>query len=130
MKSYLKYKGFIPVEFVENKIKGKRKSDNIGINLLIIANLILIPLNYNILFESKEEEQIKYIEEKYIDTNDISKWIKLNHDDIKSIKVQNNVGEVILTNGNTIDKLEEQGLKLKKYSIEGENIKIKVIYEN
>ena len=58
MKKYLKYKNFIPLDFIEKKKNKENKGNKRGFQVLILVNLILISINLQFIFNKKEEEVI------------------------------------------------------------------------
>ena len=48
MKKYLKYKNFIPLDFIEKKKNKENKGNKRGFQVLILVNLILINVNQDL----------------------------------------------------------------------------------
>ena len=53
MKKYLKYKNFIPLDFIEKKKIKENKENKRGFQVLILVNLILITINLQFIFNKK-----------------------------------------------------------------------------
>ena len=61
MKKYLKYKIFIPKEFVEKKQLKESKENRRGYKILLLLNIILLVFNMESI--SKRTDDIEYIPE-------------------------------------------------------------------
>ena len=56
MKKYLKYKNFIPLDFIEKKKNKENKGNKRGFQVLILVNLILISINLQFIFNKKKRK--------------------------------------------------------------------------
>lgn len=130
MKKYLKYKNFIPMDFVERKQESESKDNKKGYNLLILTNIILLCVNIENIFKdnNKVQEVIKP-EKEYIENKELFKWINLYDENIINFKVENNRGELTYESNNDIRYLEELGLKINKVTNYENNKIVKVSYE-
>ena len=130
MKKYLKYKNFIPMDFVERKQESESKDNKKGYKLLILTNIILFCLNVENVFkgENKVEEVVKS-EKTYIENKELFNWINLYDESIISFKVENNIGELTYESNSDIRYLEELGLKINKVTNYENNKIVKVSYE-
>lgn len=130
MKKYLKYKNFIPMDFVERKQESESKDNKKGYNLLILTNIILFCVNIENVFKdnNKVQEVIKS-ERAYIENKELFKWINLYDENIINFKVENNTGELTYESNNDIRYLEELGLKINKITNYENNKIVKVSYE-
>lgn len=130
MKKYLKYKNFIPIEFVERKQESESKDNNKGYKLLMLTNIILLCVNVENIFkkDNKVEEDVKP-KKAYIENEELFKWINLYDESILNFKVQNDIGELIYESNNDIRYLENLGLKINKVTNYEDNKIVKVSYE-
>ena len=120
MKKYLKYKNFIPLDFIEKKKNKENKGNKRGFQVLILVNLILISINLQFIFNKKEEEVIitSEKEDSYLNKEEIYKWLNLYDNKM-----------VIYNIDEDIDYLEKKGLTISKSSKIDEFKVVKVIYE-
>ena len=82
MKKYLKYKEFIPKEFVEKKQLQEKEESKRIYKVLILINLILLLFNMDsISKEEKNEKTTTEITENFIEKEEIFKWISLYNED-------------------------------------------------
>ena len=124
MKKYLKYKNFIPLDFIEKKKNKENKGNKRGFQVLILVNLILI-------FNKKEEEVIitSEKEDSYLNKEEIYKWLNLYDNKMVELNVENNDGSIIYNIDEDIDYLEKKGLTISKSTKIDEFKVVKVIYE-
>lgn len=97
MKKYLKYKNFIPLDFIEKKKNKENKGNKRGFQVLILVNLILISINLQFIFNKKEEEVIITLEKEgsYLNKEEIYKWLNLYDNKMVELNVENNDGSII-----------------------------------
>lgn len=130
MKKYLKYKNFIPINFVERKQENESNDNKKGYKLLILTNIILLFVNVENVFTDDYKIQKEINNKKaYIGDDEIFKWINLYDESIISFKVENNIGELTYESNSDIRYLEEIGLKINKVSNYDNNKIVKVYYE-
>ena len=125
MKKYLKYKNFIPLDFIEKKKNKENKGNKRGFQVLILVNLILISFN-------KKEEEVIITSEKedsYLNKEEIYKWLNLYDNKMVELNVENNDGSIIYNIDEDIDYLEKKGLTISKSTKIDEFKVVKVIYE-
>ena len=115
MKKYLKYKNFIPLDFIEKKKNKENKGNKRGFQVLILVNLILISINLQFIFNKKEEEVIitSEKEDSYLNKEEIYKWLNLYDNKMVELNVENNDGSIIYNIDEDIDYLEKKGIKFK-----------------
>lgn len=130
MKKYLKYKNFIPVDFVEMKQESKSKDNKKGYKLLILTNIILLCVNIENVFkdDNKVEEDLNP-KRAYIENEELFKWINLYDENIINFKVESDIGELTYESNSDIGYLEELGLKINKVTNYEDNKIVKVSYE-
>lgn len=123
MKKYLKYKDFIPIDFINKKQIEERRGNKIGVFLLVILNFFLLPINIDNIFYNEEEVDLNpYLESMSYNYSDIHKWLTLSDISAKSIKVDGEVAELVLTDSSILENIEEKGFSVKKVRIEDDNI--------
>ena len=89
MKKYLKYKEFIPKEFVEKKQLQEKEESKRIYKVLILINLILLLFNMDsISKEEKNEKTTTEITENFIEKEEIFKWINLYNEDSIDFKIK------------------------------------------
>ena len=105
MKKYLKYKNFIPLDFIEKKKNKENKGNKRGFQVLILVNLILISINLQFIFNKKEEEVIITSEKEgsYLNKEEIYKWLNLYDNKMVELNVENNDGSIIYNIDEDID---------------------------
>lgn len=120
MARYSKYKKFIPINFVNKKYLEEKKGNKLGVYALIILNFFLLPINIDNLFYNVEP---KYsVEEFSYNYSDIYKWLRLRNISAESIRVNNEVGELVFTDINEIKDIEKNGFLVQKLRVEDDNI--------
>ncbi|MBM6819808.1 hypothetical protein H6A19_10745 [Clostridium saudiense] len=129
MKKYLKYKDFIPKEFIEKKqLKGSEENRR-GYKILLLLNMILLLLNIeNISKKSDDNEYIPKTKQVYIENEEIFKWINLYDKDSIEFRVIDNVAEITYEKNKDINKIEDLGAQIKKVTSYDDTKVVKVIY--
>ena len=129
MKKYLKYKDFVPKEFVEKKQLKESKENRRGYKILLLLNIILLLFNMeNIFKKSDNNEYISEPKQMYIEKEEIFKWLNLYEEDSIEFKVVDNVAEITYEKNKNINEVEKLGAKIKKVtSYDGTKV-VKVIY--
>lgn len=116
MRSYKKYKNFIPDSFYLKIGEQRNRKQNILINLFVIFNLIFIPMNFknlNILAEknAKFDEKKSYSAEKGYELNTIVSTIEeLFSEDFEDVYINNDFGEIVINNFKIAEKIEKSKL--------------------
>lgn len=131
MKKYLKYKNFIPMDFVERKQESENKDNKKGYKLLILTNIILLCVNIENIFKedsSKVQEKVNS-EKTYIENAQLFKWINLYDENIIDFKVDSNIAELTYEINSDIRYLEELGLNINKVTNYEDNKIVRVSYE-
>ena len=106
MKKYLKYKEFIPKEFVEKKQLQEKEESKRIYKVLILINLILLLFNMDsISKEEKNEKTTTEITENFIEKEEIFKWISLYNEDSIDFKVTDNFAEITYEKNKNINKV-------------------------
>jgi hypothetical protein len=120
---YSKYKNFIPIDFVNKKYLERQKGNKLGVYALVLLNFFLLPINIDNLFYHVEVVESKYnVEEFSYNYLDICKWLRLSNISPESIRVNDEVGEVVFTDINAIKDIEKNGFLIKKLRVEDDNI--------
>lgn len=129
MKKYLKYKDFIPKEFIEKKQLKESEENRRGYKILLLLNMILLLLNIeNISKKSDDNEYIPKTKQVYIENEEIFKWINLYDEDSIEFRVIDNVAEITYEKNKDINKVEDLGAKIKKVTSYDDTKVVKVIY--
>lgn len=129
MKKYLKYKDFIPKEFIEKKQLKESEENRRGYKILLLLNLILLLLNIeNISKKSDDNEYIPKTKQVYIENEEIFKWINLYDEDSIEFRVIDNVAEITYEKDKDINKIEDLGAQIKKVTSYDDTKVVKVIY--
>lgn len=130
MKKYLKYKDFVPKEFVE-KIQSKENEENKkGYKLLMLLNIILLLFNLESIYKQRDEKKyIPEVKENYIEKEEILKWIDLYDEDSISFRILNNTAEVTYEKDKDIKEIENLGVKIKKVTNYDDKRVVKISYE-
>lgn len=130
MKKYLKYRDFIPKEFIEKKQLKEREENRRGYKMLLLVNIILLLLNMeSISKNSDDNEYISEPEQTYIEKEEIFKWINLYDEDSIEFKVIDNVAEITYEKNKEINEVEDLGAQIKKVTSYDDTKVVKVIYE-
>ena len=129
MKKYLKYRDFIPKEFIEKKQLKEREENRRGYKMLLLVNIILLLLNMeSISKNSDDNEYISEPEQTYIEKEEIFKWINLYDEDSIEFKVIDNVAEITYEKNKEINEVEDLGAQIKKVTSYDDTKVVKVIY--
>ena len=129
MKKYLKYKDFIPKEFIEKKQLKESEENRRGYKILLLLNMILLLLNIeNISKKSDDNEYIPKTKQVYIENEEIFKWINLYDEDSIEFRVIDNVAEITYEKNKDINKIEDLGAQIKKVTSYDDTKVVKVIY--
>ncbi|WP_294156659.1 hypothetical protein [uncultured Clostridium sp.] len=116
MKTYKRFKDFIPDSFYIRKHKQKKKYENLLIFIFLIANLILMSVNLKKI-NTKTKKDVKSIEiQSYSDIGSFN-LLTINHivDEVfenkfEKVYINNNCGEILIENLNDIDMINRSGL--------------------
>lgn len=129
MKKYLKYKDFIPKEFIEKKQLKESEENRRGYKILLLLNMILLLLNTeNISKKSDDNEYIPKTKQVYIENEEIFKWINLYDEDSIEFRVIDNVAEITYEKNKDINKVEDLGAQIKKVTSYDDTKVVKVTY--
>ncbi|MBQ5696021.1 MAG: hypothetical protein IIV48_05135 [Clostridium sp.] len=130
MKNYLKYKNFIPKEFIDRKENKEKEKNKRGYKILIVINIVLFYFNIGKL-GVKEENNTKAIEpvKNYIEKEEIIKWLNLYDENSIEFKVINNYAEITYENSQRIKELDNLGARIKKVTKYDDRKVVKVTYE-
>ena len=112
MKKFIKYKGFLPPRYVDEKISKNKKNNKKAIWMLVILNFYMLPVNFrNVLKETNDEKivNITYYNENEKLIEDISKWLEVASLGIDSIEVKENKGIVSVLNKDILCEVENKG---------------------
>ena len=130
MKKYLKYKDFVPKEFVEKKQLKESKENKKGYQALILLNLILLSFNLKPLFKEEIKTNNNYeINDSYIKPEEVSKWLGLYDNKIVELHVENNEADITYNIDEDISYLEERGIVIKKITNKDDLKVVKIFYE-
>lgn len=129
MKKYLKYKDFIPKEFIEKKQLKEREENRRGYKILLLLNIILLLFNMeNISKKSDDKGYTTEPKQMYIEKEEIFKWLNLYDEDSIEFKVIDNVAEITYEKNKDINKVEKLGAQIKKVTTYDDTKVVKVIY--
>ncbi len=123
-------KNFIPEKFNLKKEYNKNKSINRGIILLLVANILIFPVNINSLnkkyFENNSTKK-EISTEKNIDLKDkLINWISLLHKYTNYGDIEDDSGKIVLKNIKDIKKIEND-LTIKKIFSENKKYYLNVL---
>ncbi|MBP1889746.1 hypothetical protein J2Z53_001329 [Clostridium moniliforme] len=123
-------KNFIPEKFNLKKEYNKNKSINRGIILLLVANILIFPVNINSLnkkyFENNNTKK-EISTQKNIDLKDkLINWINLLHKYTNYGDIEDNSGKIVLKNIKDIKKIEKD-LTIKKVFNENKKYYLNVL---
>lgn len=120
MRSYKKYKNFIPDSFYLKIGEQRNRKQNILINLFVIFNLIFIPINFknlNILAEksTKLDENKSHSAEKGYELSTIiytiEELISEDFEDMyEDVYINNDFGEIVINNFKIAERIEKSKL--------------------
>lgn len=128
MKKYLKYKDFIPKEFIEKKQLKENKENSILYKILLLLNIILLLLNIENISNKSSDEYTNEVKDVYIEKKEIFKWINLYDEDSIGFKVMDNSAEITYEKNKDIKEIEELGVQIKKVTSYDDTKVVKVIY--
>ena len=115
MKKYLRYKNFLPLDYIEKKKLKESKENKKGYQALILLNLILLSFNLKPLFKEEIKTNNNYeINDSYIKPEEVSKWLGLYDNKIVELHVENNEADITYNIDEDISYLEERGIVIKK----------------
>lgn len=128
MKKYLKYKDFIPKEFIEKKQLKESEENKKVYKILLLINIILILFNMENISKKSNNDYITESKEAYIEKKEVFKWINLYDEDSIEFKVIDNVAEITYEKNKDINEVEELGAQIKKVTSYDDKKVVKVIY--
>lgn len=130
MKKYLKYKNFLPLDYVEKKKLKENKENKKGYQALILLNLILLSFNLKPLFKDEVKVNDDYeIRDTYIEPEEVSKWLTLYDSKIVELQVENNEANITYKVDEDISYLEHKGVVIKKITNKDDLKVVKTFYE-
>lgn len=130
MKKYLKYKNFLPLDYVEKKKLKGNKENKKGYQALILLNLILLSFNLKPLFKDEVKVNDDYeIRDTYIEPEEVSKWLTLYDSKIVELQVENNEANITYKVDEDISYLEHKGVVIKKITNKDDLKVVKTFYE-
>ena len=130
MKKYLKYKEFIPKDFIEKKQLKESEENRRGYKILILLNIILLFFNIDRISKTTDiDEYTTDLKEVYIEKEEIFKWINLYDEDSIEFKVLNDVAEITYEKNKDIKEIEDLGIQVKKVTNYDDKKVVKVVYE-
>ena len=128
MKKYLKYKDFIPKEFIEKKQVNESEENKRVYKILLLLNIILILFNMENISKRSNNDYITEFKDVYIENEEIFKWINLYDEDSIEFRVIDNVAEITYEKNKDINKIEDLGAQIKKVTSYDDTKVVKVIY--
>ena len=130
MKKYLRYKNFLPLDYIEKKKLKESKENKKGYQALILLNLILLSFNLKPLFKEEIKTNNNYeINDSYIKPEEVSKWLGLYDNKIVELHVENNEADITYNIDEDISYLEERGIVIKKITNKDDLMVVKIFYE-
>ena len=130
MKKYLRYKNFLPLDYIEKKKLKESKETKKGYQALILLNLILLSFNLKPLFKEEIKTNNNYeINDSYIKPEEVSKWLGLYDNKIVELHVENNEADITYNIDEDISYLEERGIVIKKITNKDDLKVVKIFYE-
>ncbi|WP_195955236.1 hypothetical protein [Clostridium saudiense] len=130
MKKYLRYKNFLPLDYIEKKKLKESKENKKGYQALILLNLILLSFNLKPLFKEEIKTNNNYeINDSYIKPEEVSKWLELYDNKIVELHVENNEADITYNIDEDISYLEERGIVIKKITNKDDLKVVKIFYE-
>ena len=130
MKKYLRYKNFLPLDYIEKKKLKESKENKKGYQALILLNLILLSFNLKPLFKEEVKTNNNYeINDSYIKPEEVSKWLGLYDNKIVELHVENNEADITYNIDEDISYLEERGIVIKKITNKDDLKVVKIFYE-
>lgn len=129
MKKYLKYKDFIPKEFVEKKQLKESQENRRGYKILLLLNIILLLFNMENISKKSENNEYNFEpKQMYVEKEEIFKWLSLYDEDSVEFKVIDNVAEITYEKNKNINEVEKLGAQIKKVTSYDDTKVVKVIY--
>lgn len=129
MKKYLKYKDFIPKEFIEKKQLKESEENRRGYKILLLLNIILLLFNMeNISKKNDDNEYTPEPKQMYIKKEEIFKWINLYDEDSIEFRVIDNAAEITYEKNKDINEVEDLGAQIKKVTSYDDTKVVKVTY--
>ena len=130
MKKYLRYKNFLPLDYIEKKKLKESKENKKGYQALILLNLILLSFNLKPLFKEEIKTNNNYeIDYSFIKPEEVSKWLGLYDNKIVELHVENNEADITYNIDEDISYLEERGIVIKKITNKDDLKVVKIFYE-
>ena len=130
MKKYLRYKNFLPLDYIEKKKLKESKENKKGYQALILLNLILLSFKLKPLFKEEIKTNNNYeINDSYIKPEEVSKWLGLYDNKIVELHVENNEADITYNIDEDISYLEERGIVIKKITNKDDLKVVKIFYE-
>ena len=130
MKKYMRYKNFLPLDYIEKKKLKESKENKKGYQALILLNLILLSFNLKPLFKEEIKTNNNYeINDSYIKPEEVSKWLGLYDNKIVELHVENNEADITYNIDEDISYLEERGIVIKKITNKDDLKVVKIFYE-
>lgn len=130
MKKYLRYKNFLPLDYIEKKKLKESKENKKGYQALILLNLILLSFNLKPLFKEEIKTNNNYeINDSYIKPEEVSKWLGVYDNKIVELHVENNEADITYNIDEDISYLEERGIVIKKITNKDDLKVVKIFYE-
>ena len=130
MKKYLRYKNFLPLDYIEKKKLKESKENKKVYQALILLNLILLSFNLKPLFKEEIKTNNNYeINDSYIKPEEVSKWLGLYDNKIVELHVENNEADITYNIDEDISYLEERGIVIKKITNKDDLKVVKIFYE-
>ena len=130
MKKYLRYKNFLPLDYIEKKKLKESKENKKGYQALILLNLILLSFNLKPLFKEEIKTNNNYeINDSYIKPEEVSEWLGLYDNKIVELHVENNEADITYNIDEDISYLEERGIVIKKITNKDDLKVVKIFYE-
>ena len=101
-------KNFLPIEYVNDKVRKDSKDEKRGLYILIITALILLPFSLRRI-NTKEEvkiENVEYASANCIKKDEVIFWLSLNKNGVKGNIVKNNAS-LEVSNNETLEQLSK-----------------------
>ena len=101
-------KNFLPIEYVNDKVRKDSKDEKRGLYILIITALILLPFLLRSI-NTKEEVKIENVENasaNCIKKDEVIFWLSLNKNGVKGNIVKNNASLEVINN-ETLEQLSK-----------------------
>ena len=108
LKTYIEDKNFLPIEYVNDKVRKDSKDEKRGLYILIITALILLPFLLRSI-NTKEEvkiENVEYASANCIKKDEVIFWLSLNKNGVKGNIVKNNASLEVINN-ETLEQLSK-----------------------